>query len=242
MQQVTMSNAQRATFDQEPDARAGAPPGALSIHAILRREIVTLKMMPGERLSENELAVRFGTSRTPVREALIRLVDEGLIEVWPQRGTFVSRISLRAVQRARFVREALEVAIVRHAAEHGVAAAARRRAEQALVLQKRIASDPAKFTEADDAFHRALADGIAFGDVWAVVENEKAQFDRVRFLSLPRVTPVKTLIAQHRAILNAVLASDPARAEEAMREHMSEVLKVADTLAARHPDLIIKDV
>ena len=73
-------------------------------------EIISLRLRPGEKLSESDLAARFGTSRAPVREALIRLVEDGLIDVRPQRGSFVSRISLRAMERARFVREALEVA------------------------------------------------------------------------------------------------------------------------------------
>ena len=80
-----------------------------SIYRVLRQDVVTLRLKPGMRLSENELAARFGTSRAPVREALIRLADEGLIDVRPQRGSFVSRISLAAMEQARLVREALEV-------------------------------------------------------------------------------------------------------------------------------------
>jgi DNA-binding GntR family transcriptional regulator len=236
-----MSDAKPVRLEIEQSQKAGAPPGVLAIYATLRREITMLQKMPRERLSENELALRFGTSRTPVREALIRLVEEGLIEVWPQRGTFVSRISLRAVKRARFVREALEVAVVRYAAERGLAAEALAQAEEALARQQGAVADPVQFTDADDSFHRALADGVRLGDIWAVVEREKAQFDRVRFLSLPNVTPVATLIAQHRAILDAIHAREPAAAEKAMRQHMTEVLKIADTLAARHPDLIDDD-
>ena len=221
--------------------RGGAPPSARAIHDAIRRDIILLRLKPGERLSENELALRFGTSRTPVREALIRLIDEGLIEVWPQRGTFVSRISLSAVRRARFVRQALEVAIVRQAAEQGIDAPARAVIEGALAEQEAARDDPARFMAADDAFHRAFADAIGLSDVWSIVESEKAQFDRIRLLSLPDVTPVATLIAQHRAVLAAVLAGDGAAAEQRMREHMSEVTKVADPLAATHPQLIVND-
>ncbi len=97
-----------------------APLSVASIHAVIRHDIILLRLRPGTRVSENELARRFGTSRTPVREALLRLVDEGLVEVWPQRGTFITPISLLAVRRARFVREAMEVAILRQAAEQGL--------------------------------------------------------------------------------------------------------------------------
>jgi len=93
----------------------------------------------------------------------------------------------------------------------------------------------------DDLFHRGFAEGTSLVGVWAIIEREKAQFDRIRFLSLPAVTPVDVLIAQHRAILKAVLDRQADAAEKAIRTHMSEVLRIADGLALRHPDLIVAD-
>jgi len=211
------------------------------IHAQLRQDIVTLRLRPGERLSENELALRFGTSRAPVREALIRLGEEGLIEVLPQRGSFVTCISLGAMQRARFVREALEVAIVRRAAERGLSAKAMERIGATLAEQEQARDDAERFTLADDAFHRAIADDVGIAHLWAVLEREKAQLDRVRFLSLPNVTPVDALIAQHKSIVATITRREPEAAAAAMQAHLSEVLKIAETLAAEHPDLIIND-
>lgn len=233
--------------DARLDARISEPPHAPTpvsvnaIHDALRQDIIVLRLTPGARMSENELARRFGTSRTPVREALFRLVDEGLVEVLPQRGTFITRISLRAVRRARFVREALEIAIIRLAAERGLSPAALGKLDDILAEQAAARDEPERFTEADDAFHRAFADGIDVGDVWGVLEREKAQFDRLRFLSLPNVTPVATLIEQHQAMLSAVRAGDVSAAERAVRTHLSEVLKVVDALSANHPGLIIDD-
>ena len=221
-----------------PDSADGA---RRSIYDVLRREIVSLQLRPAERLSENDLAARFGTSRAPVREALIRLVEDGLIEVRPQRGSYVSRISLRAMERARFVREALEVAIIRRAAEQGIPDAARTRLEQAIADQEEAAADPGLFTRRDDLFHHGLADAAGLSSVWDVIEREKAQFDRLRFLSLPAATPVGLLIGQHRAILRAALSRKPAAAEAAVRVHMREVLRIADGLAAAHPELFLSD-
>jgi DNA-binding GntR family transcriptional regulator len=218
------------------------PPNVRSIHATLRQDIITLRLKPGEKLSENELSLRFGTSRAPVREALIRLVEDGLITVLPQRGSFVDRISLRAMERARFVREALEVAIIRRAAEQGIAQDVRESAEACLASQAEARDDPERFTQLDDLFHRSFAEGAGLAEVWAIIEREKAQFDRIRFLSLPGVTPVDVLIEQHCAILGAVVDRQPLAAEEAMRKHMSEVLKIATSLASRHPDLILADL
>jgi len=211
------------------------------IYGRIRQDIVLLRLRPGTRLSENELAIRFGTSRAPVREALIRLADAGLIAVLPQRGSFVTRISLSAMERARLVRDALEVAVVRRAAERGLSAEASERVNAVLAEQEIARADPERFTMADDAFHRLLADDIGIGQIWAVLEREKAQLDRIRFLSLPATTSVDVLIAQHRDIVAAVARRDPDAAEAAMRRHLSEIHNIAHALAAAHPDLISKD-
>jgi GntR family transcriptional regulator, rspAB operon transcriptional repressor len=224
-------------FDRVP-VNAGQEP----IYDQLRHDIVRLRLRPGERLSENDLAARFGTSRAPVREALIRLVDDGLIEVRPQRGSFVRPISLRAMERARFVREALEAAIVRRAAEQGIAESARATLEAAIEAQLGARDDPGRFTAQDDLFHRLLSEAAGLGSVWDVIEREKAQFDRIRFLSLPAATPVETLVDQHRAILAGVAGRRPDAAEKALRAHLQEVLRISNALAETHADLIVRDL
>ena len=213
-------------------------PSVRSIYEQIRHDIVTLAARPGERLSENDLAARFGTSRAPVREALIRLVEDGLITVRPQRGSYVSPISLAAMEQARFVREALEVAIIRRAAEEGLSAQARTQCEDALAAQEAAREDAQQFTTADDTFHRGFAEGTTLTGVWAIIEREKVQFDRVRFLSLPSVTPTATLIAQHHEMLDAVLRRQPDDAERAIRRHLQEVLRITRALTERHPELI----
>jgi DNA-binding GntR family transcriptional regulator len=227
--------------DAAPSLYSGAPPTVRAIHAKLRHELVTLRLPPATRLSENELAVRFGTSRAPVREALIRLADEGFIDILPQRGSFVSRISIGAMRRARFVREAIEISVVRQAATDGLSKAVRADIDKAIADQIAARDDAEKFTMADDRFHRSLVEGIGIAQLWSVLEREKAQFDRVRFLSLPHTTPVEVLVEQHNAIIAAIDARKPDAAADAMHAHMSEVLKITNTLVSRHPDLIVDD-
>ena len=137
--------------DAAPSPYSGAPPTVRAIHAKLRHELVTLRLPPATRLSENELALRFGTSRAPVREALIRLADEGFIEILPQRGSFVSRISIGAMRRARFVREAIEISVVRQAATDGLSKRVRADIDKAIADQIAARDDAEKFTLADDA-------------------------------------------------------------------------------------------
>ncbi len=233
-----LASSSRPAVGSRSDGRGTShPPTTRAIYAALRRDIVTLALMPGAKLSENELSLRFGTSRGPVREALIRLGEDGLIEVLPQRGSFVGRLSLPAIERARFVREALEIAVVRRAAERGLPPRHRRLAEASLAAQGEAGIDAERFIALDDSFHAGFAEAIGLGSVWSIIEREKAQFDRIRFLSLPAATPIDVLIGQHRAILQAVLDRDAAAAEHAVRDHMAEVLKIVGDLPARHPDL-----
>src|SRR5215210_8128745 len=84
---------------------AQTEPIARQVTRALRRAIVTMRLKPGEMLSEQDIATRLGVSRQPVREAFIKLGEAGLLRVLPQRGTLVVKISRAAVEDARFIRE-----------------------------------------------------------------------------------------------------------------------------------------
>lgn len=203
----------------------------------LREAIVRLDLPPGALISEADIARRFGVSRQPVREAFIKLRSEGLLVIRPQRGTRVRRISAEEVMNARFVREAVEAAVAREAAEARPAALLDRL--HALVAEQEAAAageDGVAFLRLDEAFHRAMAEGIGRGFAWTVLEEIKAQMDRVRYLSFEGATPLADLIAQHRAILEGIAAGDAGRAEAAMRRHLREILASLPKIARAHPD------
>jgi DNA-binding GntR family transcriptional regulator len=210
---------------------------AAQIVRSLRQAIVTMRFRPGEMLSEQEIASRFGVSRSPVREAFIKLAEVGLVRVLPQRGTRVAPISYAAVEDARFVREAVETAIVREASS------GRRALDPALSdnldRQRRAAGarDAEAFFGLDEEFHRLLAEAAGRGAAFKVIEDVKSQMDRVRYLATPSATSMDTLVAQHVAIAEAVRAADAERAVAAMRAHLSEILQSLPALALRHPDL-----
>ena len=208
----------------------------------MRHAIVTLRLRPGQPLSEQEVAQQLRTSRTPVREAFIKLAEAGLIEVLPQRGTFVRKISLKAVKDARFVREAIELAVLREAV--GRLRPAFFATARELIAGQRAAAvgnDLERFLALDDAFHRSFAVAIDCSHAWTVIEAQKAQMDRVRYLSLPGATPIGRLIDQHEAILDAVERGDVAASEAAMRTHLAEVLAVLEPLSQLYPDLFEPD-
>lgn len=204
---------------------------------LLREAIVKCELLPGTVVSEADIARRFGVSRQPVREAFIKLQEAGLLSIRPQRGTVVQRISVDSVFDARFVREAVEVAVVRAAAELRSKDLDRRLAELIAAQDAAAqASDALAFLRLDEAFHRAMADGIGRSFAWTALEAIKAQMDRVRFLSFEGATPLPDLIRQHRAIAGAIASGDPDKAEASMRTHLREILASLPRIAEAHPD------
>lgn len=206
------------------------------IHDLLRARIILNDLKPATRVSESEIAAAYGVSRQPVREAFIKLAEEGLVEIRPQRGTFISRISQEAVTTARFIREAVEADIIR------LLAATR---DDALIpdLEARLdaqraalGQSPDRFIRLDEAFHAALAQASGKARVWRLLEGLKAQMDRVRFLNLVNHFPMEALLAQHEAIVRAIAARDPAAAEAAMRRHLRQILDDLPQIAAERPE------
>lgn len=207
---------------------------AQQVHDWLYRCVLRGDLLPGTRLSETEIAAQVNLSRQPVREAFIRLAADGLAEVLPQRGTYIGRISMRAVLSARFIREAVESDLARHvAATHPdlTAMAAE------LTVQERcdVEGDVPGFIESDDRFHRAMALAADQGAVWQDLERLKAQMNRLRHLSM-RVFDRSQTIAQHRAVLTALQAGDADGAEDAIRTHLRQMLTELPQMAAAHPD------
>ncbi|MGY6632519.1 MAG: GntR family transcriptional regulator [Alkalilacustris sp.] len=213
---------------------------APQIYRAIRGRIIAGHLAPGSVLSESEVAATYDVSRQPVREAFIRLAKDGLVQIRPQRGTYVTEIAVDAVLNARFVREAIEVAIVRAvAADPDPAVIADLRAQ--IDLQHAVApGDAAAFQDLDERFHRSLAEAADQRFAWGVVEDLKAQMDRVRMLSY-YPDHMSRLVAQHAAIVAAIAAADPARAEAAMRTHLREIIQSVQKLAAERPDLFAQD-
>jgi len=224
---------QSATRDVERD---GVSTGERLFQA-LKAAIVRTELRPGEALSEAEIARRFAVSRQPVREAFIRLAEAGLVAIRPYRGTFVRKITPADVLEGRFLREAIEVAIVRE-----LALAAPRPdlapLRASLEAQRRVRpGDQDRFTALDEAFHATFAELAGHRGAWRVVERAKAQMDRVRYLSLDHATPTARLVAQHAAVVQALEAGDADAAEAAMRAHLTELSGALPTLHRAHPEL-----
>jgi DNA-binding GntR family transcriptional regulator len=207
---------------------------AVQIYNHLRQQVVTGALRPMQCLSEKDLATTLGVSRTPIREALGKLEEEGLIQIRPQYGTFVAPILPESVASSQFVREALECAGVREAASR-CTDADRKRLLDILAHQHACDGDTA-FFEADDALHRMLMGMAGHEAVWRVVHAAKATIDRVRFLSVQRSTKRQAILAEHQRIVDCVCDGNAAGAAEAMRQHLRGVFESTEQTMQQHPE------
>jgi len=188
-------------------------------------------IQPGDKISENDLSRRFGVSRTPAREAMQRLADEGLLEIFPQSGTFVARIPYEELPEAMVIRQALERTTASMAAT--LATRSQMLTLASIVEQQREAAnaeDASAFHRADELFHAKLAEIAGYPGIWKLVLQVKTQVDRFRRLTLVVPHRMFTVIEQHERILEAIQKADPEAAGQAMAAHLESVLPASGEL------------
>ncbi len=208
-----------------------------TIYYKLREEIINLYLEPGTSISEKELSEKYSVSRTPVREALVRLAQEGLVQIYPQRGTIVSLIDLSAVEDGRFLREHLERAVVKEAckefSQENMLAL-----EMNLKLQQMYieSHDDKKLFEADEEFHKIIFEGSNKKRIWNSINDGSTEFQRIRMLRLAANSSWDDIFEQHKEIFDAIKNKDPQKAEEYMEEHLNMVTFDKDTVKEIYPN------
>jgi DNA-binding GntR family transcriptional regulator len=185
-------------------------------HAI-RDLIVSLELAPGALIDERELIERLGIGRTPVREALRRLAQERLVEVYPRRGMFVTGVDVRELARLSEVRAVLEPEAARLAAER---ATEDDRAEIGELLDELEADDDRALIDLDERIHRAVYRAAHNDLLEATLEQYYVLALRIWVMALDRAHELKDAVQEHRALLEAIRDGDPDRAAETMRSHV----------------------
>jgi DNA-binding GntR family transcriptional regulator len=209
----------------------------------LRQEIIWLRRKPGEPIIEKEIALAQSVSRTPVREALLRLAAEGLVDTVSKSGTFVARIPLRALPEAMVVRKALEQVTARSAAIHA------RKSDvtslRAILERQReadAAGDRSAFHGADEALHAAIATVGRYPGIWSLVQGVKTQIDRYRLLTLPQPGRMARVIKEHAAVVAAIEDHDADRAAAAMEGHLDGLQISMEDIRRMNPDFFYEDI
>lgn len=210
---------------------------AQNVYALLRTDIVLGVLRPLDTIREGDIAERLAVSRTPVREALLRLANLGLVDIFPQSGTRVAPIRLEKVRAAQLIREAVEVEVVRRACD-----AAREESWatlQHLIEDQTLAAkrnDLRRLFELDEEFHRAIHRAADLLSVADELEDVKVHLNRLRFISVNWPRGADKITSEHEAILAALRTRDKERAAKAMTVHLRAVLPVLDRISAETMD------
>ena len=204
----------------------------------LRESILSLELAPGTPLSRTELAERFDLSQTPVRDALLQLSQECLVDIFPQHATLVSRIDIASATQAHFLRCAIELEVARTLALVDDAVLRAKLTAQVDLQAALAIADTEEFIASDQAFHRMMYEAAGVPDLYELVRRRSGHLDRLRRLDLPSPGKAERVVREHRAIVAALAAQDPGAAQSALRTHLSGTLgRIAD-IRARHPDYV----
>lgn len=202
-------------------------------------EILSMRLRPGDKISEADIGAKFGVSRQPVRDAFSRLENLDLLLIRPQKATEVKRFSLTAIKKSRFVRASVEAEVLRRAAancdEIGAA-----QLEACLLQQRAIVRNEQfdKFDALDYAFHQTLCDIAGVDFAFEVISSEKAKVDRLCMLGLAKEQRMPQLLQDHEDIAAAVIGGDAEAAVEAGMTHLSRLDRTIETIAEDHADYL----
>lgn len=211
---------------------------APQVFDVLRDRIISLQLPPGTVLSRAELQAELGLSSTPIRDALTRLAEESLVDIFPQHATRVSLIDLDLARQAQFLRRSVELEMVATLAGKPADPRLIAQLRGSLQLQQALAqvNDLTRFSDADQSFHRHMYEAAGIPDLWHLVRRQSGHIDRLRRLHLPMEGKARQIIRDHTAIVDAIAAGDPAGAQRELRDHLSRSLAFSTEIRARHPD------
>lgn len=206
---------------------------------VLLYNIINLELVPGSSVSENELSNILNLSRTPVREALIELSKNGLVEILPQRGTYISKIDYDVIEEARFMRLVLENAVLKLACDH-FSNEYLKQLKDNLNQQKFCLKndDSKKLFQLDDDFHKIIFQSVSKARTYDIIHSQMVHFDRLRALSLKSTKPTKT-VEDHENILYAIERKDQELAEILMTRHLTRHRMEKSELVVLYPDYFI---
>lgn len=206
----------------------------------LRKNIVMLKLAPGSMVSEKELADEMGISRTPTREALIELSKSHIVDIFPQKGSYISKIDYSLVDEARFMRLVLENSVVELVCDLATDEDFRE-LEQNISLQEFFLDSDSlgKFFQMDNDFHEKLFVIANKTQIYHLMDSMMIHFDRVRMLRLHTNSEVQELLDDHKDILASLKAKDKALAVKLMTKHLSRYKIDEELIRKDHPDYFI---
>jgi GntR family transcriptional regulator, rspAB operon transcriptional repressor len=202
----------------------------------LREMIIALELAPGATLDRQELQEIFGVSSTPVRDQLLRLSEEGLVEIVPQSATRVSLIDISKAREAQFLRRALEIEVAKIVCDLPEKQFVQDLRE--IVDRQRECANKSnlrEFDALDGAFHKRLFEAAGVSDLYALIRQRSGHIDRIRRLHLPVAGKTREVIRDHELIVKAIARSKTDEAQFRVRDHLSRSLAYSPKLREKYP-------
>ena len=207
------------------------------IYAALRENIILLNIKPGETINIKEISEQLGVSRSPVRDAVMKLAKEGLVDIMPQKGTSASRIDLHRVEEERFLREALECRILRpflaHYTPEDLTPMEHVVELQEMCLEKQMYS---RFLDYDEEFHGLLFRVADKYLCWELTQSMSGHYRRVRLMTLWDGDIVDKAICQHKEMLACIRQGEYNVLKELVENHCRKINVQEIKLFQKYPD------
>lgn len=207
------------------------------VYDLLKRRITHLAVLPGQKISETQIAGELQVSRTPVREALVWLTEQALVQVLPQKGTFVTRIDLERVTQERFLRESIETGVLRLFTKDP-APTFLESLKECIRLQDRALKerDLPAFFDQDDLFHGIFFTATGQQLSHSIIEQYSGHYRRIRYLSMYLEDVSSQNIRQHEALVAAIERRDEKEVLQLFTEHTGKLLLERQEICSRYPD------
>lgn len=212
------------------------------IYRVLKTNIMILNIKPGTGISESDIGETLGVSRTPIRESVVKLSEERLMDVYPQKGSFVSLIDLKLVEEAFFMRRIVEREVLKLATQK-FSTQAIKELEKNLKFQNIIAQIEEDHTELfflDNEFHRIIYKEVGKERVWEAVQSLSTHYDRVRFLDAVEKTNLVPTLDQHQEIINIIRDGECDKVDAMIDLHLSNFKNKMAYFIEKYPDYFLK--
>lgn len=208
------------------------------VYQILKRNIMELRLKPGSPLKKEKISRQLQVSVTPVREAFAKLAEEDLVDILPQNGTFVSHINIDKIIQAQFMRESLELAVIKIACEMDFPKDKLFKLQTIVKMQEILAEEEnlIQLFELDNQFHRLVFDACNKKYVWEVLQQASTHIDRIRVLSLTTSFNRKEIIADHQKIIDAIKDKNLELAKRVVKEHTNRIKFDIEELKEKYSD------
>ncbi len=218
------------------------------VYTSLREEITTLSLLPGAALSIEELCSKYGVSRSPVRDALLRLQRDKLVDIFPQKGTRVSFLDERTVEEERFMRKCIELGVVEKCMK-------KERSDKefsafVVKLESNLLSQEASLLEenygdfyrADDELHHLFYSEVGLDNLWSIVDAHTGNDKRIRMLSYADASIIEGVKEQHRALVDAIKEKDPEKVLIVEKMHLEKVSREIKDFEEQYPAYFGKEI